>query len=197
MKDNTAPDASHAPVHPSLPNLARPLDPWDFARLIETETRLLLSECFPGWTEHAGVYAYEYWRRVCQEMLLHTLTLVCDTWRCLRPEREAEIMTRPTARGLRIVVSLTGPDEQQYVHLYETVLAELRRPRSKRGEPGNFTLLDTLRREYNDPDLPFEEEDLTYAEDYAWFYADSWTRNLLERVSWGQTDPYFEGLAGS
>ena len=195
MNDNTAPGGSHAPVHPSETDLLRILDPWDYTRLIETETRLLLEECFPGWTAQATAYAHEYWRRVCQELLLHTLTLVCDTWRCLRPERSAEIMARPTARGLRTVVNLTGPGEQQRVHLYQTVIGELHRPQIMRSRPGNFTLIETLRRDHEKADLPFHAGDLEYAEDYAWFYADSWTRHLLERVSWGQSDPYFEGLA--
>lgn len=195
MNDSTAPRGGHRPAHPSENDLLRTIDKWELPRLIEAETRLLLDECFPGWFEQSSIYAYEYWRRFCQELLLHTLTLTCDTWTCLRPERKTEVMVRPTARGLRTVANLTGPGEQRQVQLYQTVVAELRRPRITGGQPGRFTLLDTIRREYTDPTVPFEAADLEYAEDFAWFYADSWTQNLLERVSWGRSDPYFEALA--
>lgn len=195
MNDSTAPGGGHRPAHPSENDLLRTLDEWELPRLIEAETRLLLDECFPGWFEQASIYAYEYWRRVCQEMLLDTLALMCDTWTCLRPERKTEVMVLPTARGLRTVVNLTGPGEQKLEQLYQTVLAELRRPRTSRSSPDDFTLLDTLRREYTAPTWPFEADDLKFAEDFAWFYADSWSQNLLERVSWGRPDPYFEALA--
>ncbi|MXV19173.1 hypothetical protein [Deinococcus xianganensis] len=194
MNDSTAPGGGHRPAHPSENDLLRTVAAWELPRLIEAEARLLLDECFPGWFEQSSIYAYEYWRRFCQELLLHTLTLVCDTWTCLQPERKTKIMVRPTARGLRTVVNLTGPGEHKQVQIYQTVLAELRRPRNSQSSPSDFTLLHTLRREYTEPTVPFEAGDLEYVEDFAWFYADSWTQNLLERVSWGHPDPYFEAL---
>lgn len=186
MEDNTRRRAFRpAPLEQST--LLQRLDPWRFARLLDSEAQWLLQKAFPVWSEYGDPLTRIIWLRMCHGLLVETGTVLEDCWKTLNPEGEITLFCRYMPDGLRAVVGLTGGKDgrQVQVHLAELVYAELRRQRTRHEAKGDrtFTFMDMMREEYEQtPDVERQDTTVRGLTEAAATIASSWKPTLREQL---------------